>query len=103
LRDDQLRGALETSKRVHAAREMPTTEAGIVTFGLGQLYASLNEILADGRVSVHIYWKPLVTLIWGGALVMALGGAFSLSDRRVRITAAERVARSTVKNRGAPA
>jgi cytochrome c-type biogenesis protein CcmF len=103
LRDDQSLGALETSKRVHAAREMPTTEAGIVTFGLGQLYASLNEILADGHVSVHLYWKPLVTLIWGGALVMALGGALSLSDRRVRITAAERVSRSTAKNRGAPA
>ncbi|NBU14857.1 MAG: heme lyase NrfEFG subunit NrfE, partial [Alphaproteobacteria bacterium] len=80
-----------------------TTEAGIVTFGLGQLYASLNEILPDGRVSIHLYWKPLVTLIWGGALVMAFGGALSLSDRRVRITAAERVTRSAAKNRGAPA
>ena len=102
-RDDQSLGILESSKRVHAGREMPTTEAGIVTFGLGQLYASLNEILADGRVSVHLYWKPLVTLIWGGALVMAFGGALSLSDRRVRITAAERVSRATEKSRGAPA
>ena len=102
-RDDQSLGVLESSKRVHAGREMPTTEAGIVTFGLGQLYASLNEILADGRVSVHLYWKPLVTLIWGGALVMAFGGALSLSDRRVRITAAERVSRATEKSRGAPA
>jgi len=47
--------------------------------------------------------KPLVTLIWGGSLVMALGGALSLSDRRVRITAAERVSRTTGKSRGAPA
>ncbi|MBW8617964.1 MAG: heme lyase CcmF/NrfE family subunit [Hyphomicrobiales bacterium] len=102
-RDDQSLGALETSKRVHAGREMPTTEAGIETFGFGQLYASLNEILPDGRVSVHLYWKPLVTLIWGGSLLMALGGALSLSDRRVRITAAERVSRATGKSRGAPA
>jgi cytochrome c-type biogenesis protein CcmF len=102
-RDDQSLGAVETSKRVHAGREMPTTEAGIATFGLGQLYASLNEILPDGRVSIHLFWKPLVTLIWGGALVMAFGGALSLSDRRVRITAAERVTRSAAKNRGAPA
>jgi cytochrome c-type biogenesis protein CcmF len=102
-RDDLALGALETSKRVHAGREMPTTEAGIETFGFGQLYASLNEILPDGRVSVHFYWKPLVTLIWGGSLVMALGGALSLSDRRVRITAAERVSRAAGKSRGAPA
>ena len=67
---------------------MPTTEAGIVTYGLGQLYASVNDILPDGKVSIRFYWKPLVTLIWGGALVMALGGALSLSDRRIRISAA---------------
>jgi cytochrome c-type biogenesis protein CcmF len=83
-------GVLEPSKRIHTGREMPTTEAGIVTFGLGQLYASIDDIAADGHVSVRAYWKPLVTLIWGGALVMALGGALSLSDRRVRITAGRR-------------
>ena len=79
------RGIIESSKRVHTGREMPTTEAGIVTYGFGQLYASVNEILPDGRVSIRFYWKPLVTLIWGGALIMALGGAVSLADRRVRI------------------
>ena len=79
------RGLIESSKRIHTGREMPTTEAGIVTYGFGQLYASVNEILPDGRVSIRFYWKPLVTLIWGGAIVMALGGALSLVDRRARI------------------
>ncbi len=79
------RGLIESSKRIHTGREMPTTEAGIVTYGFGQLYASVNEILPDGRVSIRFYWKPLVTLIWGGAIVMALGGALSLADRRARI------------------
>ena len=92
--DEHPSGIIETSKRVHAGREMPTTEAGIVTFGFGQLYASVNELMPDGRVSIHLYWKPLVTLIWGGALVMAFGGVLSLSDRRVRITAAQKVKRS---------
>ena len=79
------RGLIESSKRIHTGREMPTTEAGSVTYGFGQLYASVNEILPDGRVSIRFYWKPLVTLIWGGAIVMALGGALSLADRRARI------------------
>ncbi len=92
------RGLIETSKRVHTGREMPTTEAGIVTYGLGQLYASVNEILPDGRVSIRFYWKPLVTLIWGGALIMALGGAMSLADRRVRIALSAKAKRpSAVK------
>jgi cytochrome c-type biogenesis protein CcmF len=89
------RGLIETSKRVHTGREMPTTEAGIVTYGLGQLYASVNEILPDGRVSIRFYWKPLVTLIWGGALVMALGGAMSLADRRVRIALSTKAKRAS--------
>ena len=40
-----------------------------------------------------MFWKPLVTLIWLGALVMAFGGALSLSDRRLRIGFARRAAR----------
>jgi cytochrome c-type biogenesis protein CcmF len=90
--NDTVIGVLEPSKRIHTGREMPTTEAGIITFGLGQLYASLDDFASDGRVSVRAYWKPLVTLIWGGALIMALGGALSLSDRRVRIAAGRRQA-----------
>jgi cytochrome c-type biogenesis protein CcmF len=99
----QSKGAIETSKRIHTGREMPTTEAGIVTFGLGQLYASVNEILPDGKVSIRFYWKPLVTLIWGGALVMALGGALSLSDRRVRLAAAVKSRKSLATKAGSPA
>jgi len=97
------RGLIETSKRIHTGREMPTTEAGIVTYGLGQLYASVNEILPDGRVSIRFYWKPLVTLIWGGALIMALGGAISLADRRVRIALSTKTKRASPSNAEAKA
>jgi cytochrome c-type biogenesis protein CcmF len=96
-----LRGAVETSKRIHLGREMPTTEAGIVTYGLGQLYASVNEIMPDGRVSIRFYWKPLVTLIWGGALVMGIGGALSLSDRRARIAVSVKNRKSVLTKSGA--
>jgi cytochrome c-type biogenesis protein CcmF len=36
---------------------------------------------------VRLYHKPLVLMIWLGAVVMAIGGAFSLSDRRLRVGA----------------
>ncbi len=63
---------------------MQRSEAGIVTLGLGQIYAAIGESHPDGTVDARLYWKPLVTLIWIGALVMALGGALSLADRRLR-------------------
>jgi len=78
-------GAVETGKRVHAGRDMPTTEAGILTLGLGQVYASVNDFHADGSVSLKAYWKPLVLLIWLGSVLMAGGGGLALIDRRSRI------------------
>ncbi len=78
---------MEPSKRQFTARAMETTEAAIKTFGLSQLYISLGDIGEDGATTVRIYWKPLVTLIWLGPIIMALGGLVSLSDRRLRIGA----------------
>ncbi len=78
---------LEPAKRVYLVSNQPTTEAGIVTFGFGQLYVSLGEPMPDGAISARIYWKPIVTLIWLGGVLMAFGGAFSLSDRRLRVGA----------------
>lgn len=78
---------LKPTKRFYPARRMPTTEADIKTFGLSQLYMSLGDVQDDGGITVRAYDKPLVTLIWLGALIMVLGGAVSLSDRRLRVGA----------------
>jgi cytochrome c-type biogenesis protein CcmF len=78
-------GPIETGKRHFLARDMTTTESGIMTRGLGQIYASLGETYPDGAVGLRLYLKPLVLLIWLGAVLMAAGGAVSLSDRRLRI------------------
>ena len=78
---------IEPGKRIFIGQTMPKTEAGLMTLGLGQIYASLGDFQADGTVSLRLYWKPLVVLIWGGALIMALGGFLSLLDRRSRIAA----------------
>ena len=74
---------LEPAKRTFLARHWPTTEAALMTRG-AQLYLSLGDPSADGSIAVRLYYKPLVLLIWLGAVVMVIGGALSLSDRRLR-------------------
>jgi cytochrome c-type biogenesis protein CcmF len=87
-------GDVWSSKRIYTARRMPTTEAGILTFGTSQLYISLGDHLENGGVVVHVWWKPYVLCIWGGTVFMMLGGFISLSDRRLRIGAPNRKAKT---------
>ncbi len=76
-----------SAKRFYPARQMPTTEAGIATRGVSQIYVALGDAVADGGIVVRIWWKPLVTLIWLGCVVMMVGGTLSLLDRRLRVGA----------------
>jgi cytochrome c-type biogenesis protein CcmF len=78
---------MEPTKRSFESRATTTTEAALLTRGFSQLYLSLGDVNDDGSVAVRFYYKPLVLLIWLGAIVMMLGGALSLSDRRLRIGA----------------
>jgi cytochrome c-type biogenesis protein CcmF len=80
-------GVMEPSRRTFPARNMATTETALMTRRLSQLYLSLGDPNPDGSVPVRIYFKPQVTMIWLGAVVMFIGGAFSLSDRRLRVGA----------------
>ena len=80
-------GVMEPAKRNFTSRASMTTEAALMTRGVSQLYLSLGDIHADGSIAIRAYFKPLVLLIWLGALVMAFGGALSLSDRRLRVGA----------------
>ena len=83
-------GEVVASKRFYPVRQVPTTEAGIRTLGLSQFYVSLGDLGTNGSLVVRVWWKPLVTLIWLGAVVMMLGAAISLSDRRLRVGAPAR-------------
>jgi cytochrome c-type biogenesis protein CcmF len=88
-------GHLDTAKRLYVTRGTSTTEAGIMTVGaFGQIYASFGDVQPDGTIGLRLYHKPLVLLIWLGAVVMAFGGALSLSDRRMRVGAPARVRRA---------
>jgi cytochrome c-type biogenesis protein CcmF len=80
-------GVMEPSKRTFPARSSSTTEAALMTRGASQLYLSLGDPNPDGSIAIRLYHKPLVLLIWLGAVVMMLGGLLSLSDRRLRVGA----------------
>src|SRR5262249_22293071 len=80
-------GVMEPSKRSFPSRQSSTTEAALMTRGASQLYLSLGDPGDDGSVAIRLYHKPLVLRIWLGAVVMFLGGALSLSDRRLRVGA----------------
>ena len=81
---------LSPSKRLYDAPQQATTEAAIHAAIAGDLYVVLGDELKDGGWVVRLYFNPLVRLIWFGAVVMALGGALSLSDRRLRVGAPRR-------------
>ena len=90
-------GTLQSAKRFYPARQMPTTESGIRTRGFSQLYVSLGDAQTNGEgIVVRVWYKPLITLIWIGALFMAGGGLVSVADRRLRVGAPARSRRRTV-------
>ena len=61
-----------------------TNEAAIDTSWNGQLYAVLGERDDQGRWQLRLWWKPFVTLIWLGGILIALGGALALVGRLFR-------------------
>jgi cytochrome c-type biogenesis protein CcmF len=78
---------LHPEKRVYNAQGMPMTEAAIDSGVFGDLYVSLGEPVGGDAWTVRVYRKPFVTWIWGGCVLMALGGLIALTDRRYRLAA----------------
>lgn len=103
-RDGEEVGLLTPESRVYTQPPRPTTEAAIHTTGFHDLYAVIGEAAADGRGWVtRLYFEPLVPFLWYGALLMALGGFVSLSDRRHRVGAPVRTAKLPAGAAGARA
>jgi len=94
---DAVIGVMEPSKRSFAAREMSTNEAALMASGVGQLYLSLGDGKPDGSIAIRFYYKPLVILIWLGGVIMMMGGALSLSDRRLRVGAPKPAAKPALQ------
>ncbi len=87
-RDGRVLTILAPEKRRYFASGQTMTEAAINTGLTGDLYVSLGEPVegaSDGAWGVRIYIKPFVDWIWGGCLLMALGGFIAICDRRYRL------------------
>ena len=87
---------LRPEKRRYVSGGSVMTEAAIQPSFLGDVYVALGEpVNAAGGWSVRVHLKPFVRWIWGGALLMALGGLLALADKRYRRLAAKDAARQT--------
>ncbi|WP_137678977.1 heme lyase CcmF/NrfE family subunit [Aurantiacibacter suaedae] len=60
-----------------------TSEVALITRWNGQLYVAMGNQSQDGRWQLRLWWKPFVTWIWYGGLLIALGGALALVGRVV--------------------
>jgi cytochrome c-type biogenesis protein CcmF len=97
---DKLIATLHPQKRVYRVQRSPMTEAGIEAGWNRDLFVAMGEDLGQGSWSMRLQYKPMVRFIWLGALVMAIGGLVSVTDRRYR---ARKRATSTVGAPGAVA
>jgi cytochrome c-type biogenesis protein CcmF len=91
-------------KRSYLASGNSMTETAIDTGLFRDLYISLGEPVDNNAWSVRVHYKPFVTWIWGGALLMALGGGLAVSDRRYALAARkERLSQQTAQREAVPA
>ncbi|CAD5286954.1 heme lyase, CcmF subunit [Alteromonas sp. 38] len=90
-REDELVVHLEPEKRMYTVQRMPMTEAAIHSTVSRDLFIAMGEPLDDGAWAVRIYIKPFVAWLWAGAVVMAIGGIFSISDKRYRMAKVKKV------------
>ena len=80
---------MHPEKRNYVSSSMPMTEAAIDSGFLRDVYVSLGEPIDKSRPeaawAVRVYYKPFVDWIWGGCVLMGLGGLLAITDRRYRI------------------
>ena len=80
---------LYPEKRKYFSSAMPMTEAGLDSGLFRDLYVSLGEPIEGERLqwSVRVFYKPFISWLWYGAILMVLGGLLAVSDRRYRKSA----------------
>ena len=89
-RNGQEVARLTPEKRVYPVAGMPTTEAAIDNGVFRDLYVVIGDPQEGGGWAVRTFIKPFANWIWAGAIIMALGGVLSLTDRRFRVAAGAR-------------
>ena len=89
LRGDRIEATLHPEKRRYAAGGQVMTESGIAPGLLGDAYVALGEPLGGESWALRVHVKPFIRWIWAGALLMALGGFVTATDRRFRTSRKE--------------
>jgi cytochrome c-type biogenesis protein CcmF len=84
-REGRTVAVLRPERRVYTVQEQTMTEAAISPGLTRDLYVSLGDPLEGGAWLVKVQVKPFIDWIWGGCLIMALGGLLAASDRRYRL------------------
>ena len=82
---------LTPEKRLYTVQHMPMTEAAIHSTISRDLFIAMGEPLDDGAWAIRIYIKPFVVWLWAGAVVMAIGGICSISDKRYRMAKSKKI------------
>ena len=94
---------MRPEKRVYRVQQNPMTEAAIDPGFTRDLYVSLGEPTTNGAWIVRVYVKPFIDWIWGGCLIMALGGLLAVTDRRYRSKVRRDQTEATLGGAGASA
>ncbi|EMP55836.1 cytochrome c assembly protein [Marinobacter santoriniensis NKSG1] len=76
---------LHPEKREYSVGMRIMTEADIDAGLSRDIFVAIGEHIADGAWAIRLQYKPLIRWLWLGAVVMAIGGFFAISDRRYRI------------------
>jgi cytochrome c-type biogenesis protein CcmF len=90
IRDGEVLHVMEPSRRWFPIARQNTTEAAIRTNLMYDLYAVIGEEDGTGKAVIRVHYNLLAPWLWIGGAIMALGGALSLADRRVRVSAPSR-------------
>jgi cytochrome c-type biogenesis protein CcmF len=87
LRATRGEGIVVLTPQAHYYSDPPTetNESSIRTFWNGQLYTVVGKEDPGGGWQLRLWWKPFVTLIWGGGALIGLGGALALLGRLWRV------------------
>ncbi len=95
FRNGEQVATLAAEKRFYPVQSTLMTEAGISSNLFRDLFVAIGDQFSNGSWGVRLYVKPLVTWIWYGAGIMAIGGILSMSDRRYRLKKAQKAKTKT--------
>ena len=102
-RNGEFIAQLVPEKRLYIVQRMPMTEAAIHSTIARDLFIAMGEPLDNGAWAIRIYIKPFVIWLWAGAVVMAIGGIFSISDKRYRMAKLKKVKNAYAAMKGSNA